>query len=386
VAVGTGGGLDASREACQHYGQRARELHAAGRRIIGYLCAYVPLEIITAAGLVPFRIKGDAKEPINAADALMENIVCGRVRSCFDLSLKGRYEFLDGLVIPHACDSIARTYAIWQHTLKLPYSHFLDIPHGTDSSSLAFFKSVLNTFRESLGRFSGCQISDEALAMATLQYNRNRAAIRDLYELRRSEPPLISGSEVTTTLVAGASLPVEESTFLVQRVVAEVVERPPVQTAKKPRIMVVGGEVDDSFIRIVEATGANVVHDDLCPGGRENLFLADLTPNPVDGITLRYLRKIGCPRTCSEGGKNYAEYLRQRFGDIESRARSHRVDGVILYFYRYCDPFGFEVPALKGYLDSLGVPVLCLEDEYSMWASARLTTRIQAFLEMIGSR
>ena len=384
--VGSAGGLSAAEEACRHYGNRTRELQAAGHRIIGYLCAYVPLEIITAAGLVPFRIKGDAQEPINAADALMENIVCSRVRSCFDLSIKGRYEFLDGLVIPHACDSIARTYAIWQHTLGLPYSHFLDLPHGTDSSSLTFFKSVLNTFRESLGRFSGRQISGEALAKATLHYNQNRAAIRELYELRRSEPPLISGSEVVTTLVAGASLPVEESTSLVQSVVVEVRQRPPKQAAKKPRTMVVGAEVDGSFIQIVEAAGANVVADDLCPGGRENLPLADVTPDPIDGIALRYLRKIDCPRTCSGSRNNYAEYLRQRFGDIESRVRDHHVDGVILYFYRYCDPFGFEVPAMKGYLDSLGIPVLCLEDEHSMWASARLTTRIQAFLEMIGSR
>ena len=108
--VSTGGGLTAAEEACQDYGRRARELKAAGHKIIGYLCACVPLEIITAAGLVPFRIKGDARDPIDAADALMENIVCSRVRSCFDLSLKGRYEFLDGLVIPHACYINSRRY------------------------------------------------------------------------------------------------------------------------------------------------------------------------------------------------------------------------------------------------------------------------------------
>jgi benzoyl-CoA reductase subunit C len=387
--VGTeGGGLTAAEEACRHYGRRARELKAAGHSIIGYLCAYVPLEIITAAGLVPFRIKGDARVPIDAADTLMENIVCSRVRSCFDLSLKGEYEFLDGLVIPHACDSIARTYGIWRSTLGLPYSHFLDLPHGTDSSSLAFFKSVLNTFRESLARFAGREISDESLGLATLRYNQNRTLIRDLYELRRSEPPGITGTEVITTVVAGASLPIEESTALVQGVIAEARHRTPSNAGERPRLMVIGAEVDCSLIRLVEAAGANVVADDLCPGGRENLPLADVTPDPLDGIAVRYLRKIGCPRTCVERRPNtdYDEYLRQRFGDIERRIRDHRVDGVILYFYRYCDPFGFEAPAMKGYLASLAIPVLHVEDEYSQSAAARLTTRIQAFLEVIGAR
>ena len=40
----------------QHYGIRARELKAAGERFIGYICSFVPLEIIAAAGFIPFRI------------------------------------------------------------------------------------------------------------------------------------------------------------------------------------------------------------------------------------------------------------------------------------------------------------------------------------------
>jgi benzoyl-CoA reductase subunit C len=386
VVATEGGVLTAAEEVCRDYGRRARELRAAGHRIIGYLCAYVPLEIITAAGLVPFRIKGDSGVPIDAADALMENIVCSKVRSCFDLSLKGQYEFLDGLVIPHACDSIARTYAIWSHTLGLPYSFFLDLPHGTDSSSLTFFKSVLNTFRESLGRFAGRQISDESLVLATLRYNQNRTAIRDLYELRRLDPPMITGTEVITTLVAGASLPIEESTALVQSVIAEARRRIPSSVGQRPRVRVIGAEVDASFIRLVEEAGASVVADDLCPGGRENLPRADVTADPLDGIAVRYLRKIGCPRTCSEVRGDYAESLEQRYGDIARRITDHKIAGVILYFYRYCDPFGFEAPVMKGYLEALEIPVLYIEDEYSLSASSRLTTRIQAFLEVIGLR
>ncbi len=131
---GSAGGMAAVEKYYQDYGGRVRELKQQGKQIIGYLCAYVPLEIIYAAGFIPFRIKGNVSEPITRGDVNMETIVCPLVRSCFDLSVKEKYNFLDGLVIPHACDSICRTYDIWKYTLGLPYSHFINMPHVDDNS------------------------------------------------------------------------------------------------------------------------------------------------------------------------------------------------------------------------------------------------------------
>lgn len=385
VEGAAGKGLATVDKYYQDYGGRARELKQQGKKIIGYLCAYVPLEMITAAGFIPFRIKGSVHEPITKADTQMETIACPLVRSCFDMALKGSYDFLDGLVIPHACDSICRTYDIWKYTLGLPYSHLVDVPHSTDDSSLEFFKAVLGTFRQSLGRFAGKDISDEELTQAIQVHNQNRAKVRELYELRKTEPPLISGAEVNKALVAAMSIPVEESSELLSSVIDEVKARASVLPSKSTRMMVVGAQVDDmAFIDLIENSGASVVADDLCPGARE--YGADVEPsqNPIDGIAERYLRKINCPRTYREKTGTYEEYLEKRFGHIGHAIEDFKVDGVILYVYKYCDPFGFEVPAMKSYIESKGAPVLYLEDEYSMSTIGRLRTRIQAFLEMIG--
>jgi len=379
------GGLATAEKYYQDYGARVRELKRQGKKIIGYLCAYVPLEIITAAGFMPFRIKGNVNEPITKADTQMETIVCPLVRSCFDLSLKGDYDFLNGLVIPHACDSICRTYDIWKYTLGLPYSHIINMPHGTDDSSLKFFKELLNTFRKSLGKFAGEEISDDSLAQTVKAYNDNRAKVRELLELRRLEPPQISGTEITKALVAAMSIPVEESISLLNSIIGEVKQKTGVPTKKSARIMVVGAQVDDAaFIKLIEDTGAWIVVDDLCPGTREYWSDVDVTDDPIDGLAERYLRKIKCGRTYREQKGTYAEYLEDRFGHIGQFVKDFRVDGVILYIYKYCDPFGFEVPTLKSYLQSLETPALYLEDQYSMPTIARLRTRIQAFLEMLG--
>ena len=384
---GAGKGLAAADRSYQDYGGRARELKKQGKRIMGYLCAFTPVEIITAAGFIPFRIKGDVNEPITKADTEMETIVCPLVRSCFDMSLKGNYEFLDGIVIPHACDSITRTYDVWKYTLNLPYSHFINMPHATNKPSLDFYKAELNTFRRSLSRFAGMEISDQSLTQAISLYNQNRAKVRELYELRKTPLPLISGAEVAKLLIAVVSTPVAEATELINSVIEEVKQRGMVLAAKSARLMVVGAQVDNvAFIDLIEDSGAWVVADDLCPGAREFFSDVAVTSDPIDGIAERYLRKIYCGRTFREKRGSYQEYLEQRFGHIGRFIRDFKVDGVVLYIYKYCDPFGFDVPAMKSYIESEGIPVLYLEDEYSMSTIGRLRTRIQAFLELLGSK
>jgi benzoyl-CoA reductase subunit C len=383
VEAATNKGLSLVEKHYQHYGSRAGELKEQGKGIMGYLCAFVPLEIITAAGFVPFRIIGDVNEPITKADAEMETIVCPLVRSCFDMWLKGRYGFLDGIVIPHACDSICRTYQVWQYVLNRPYSHFINMPHGTDDSSLSYYKAELGTFRKSLGKFAGGEISDQSLKETIQLYNQNRAKVRELYDLRKSDPPLISGVELAKTLVAAVSLPVEEATELIGGVIDEVKQRKP-PSAPKPRLMVVGAQMDNAaFIDLVEESGAWVVADDLCPGARESLTDVELTADPIDGIAERYLRRIYCGRTYRERKGSHEDYLDERFGHIARSIKDFKVDGVILYIYKYCDPFGFEVPQMKSYIEAKGAPVLYVEDEYSMSTIGRLRTRVQAFLELI---
>jgi benzoyl-CoA reductase subunit C len=381
-AVDTGG-LAVVEKYYREYGRRGEELKRQGYRFIGYLCAYVPVEIVYAAGFIPFRIKGDVNEPITKADVNMETLVCPLVRSCFDLAVKGSNSFLEGLVIPHACDSICKTYDIWKYTLGLPYSHFINMPHKTDDSSVEFFKFELGTFIKSLGKYAGHAITNDDLLRAIELCNANRAKIRELIDARKADPPRITGTELTKIYVANMSIPADESNELLDRVIGEVKERP-ANKGKGKRLMVFGAQVDDaSFISLIEESGAYVVADDLCPGAREYTSDVEIGGEPIDNLAVRYLRKIKCGRTYRERDGTYQEYLEDRFGHIGKAVEEFAVDGVVLYLYKYCDPYGFEVPALKGYLDSLQVPVLYLEDEYSLSSIGRLKTRIQAFLEVL---
>ena len=298
------------------YGLRAKELKEEGKKIIGYICSFVPLEIITAAGCIPFRVRGDIHEPITTGDTLLETIVCPYYRSCFDLSAKEKYDFLSGLVIPHGCDSMVRSYSAWSYSLPYSYFHFVNIPTVCDESSFEFFNAELNTFRKSLEKFAGKAITDDDLAHAIRVHNENRDKVRALYEFRKADPPLISGTELTMVLTVGSSLPIGEANTLFDQVLAEIGQRGKSPLKKGPRLFIDGACLDNiELIKLVEELGGNVVADTICNGARDYFPRTDVGGDPIDALSHRYLDKINCPKTYRENKAGTFE------GDIDISIR-----------------------------------------------------------------
>lgn len=364
-------------------GKRAHELHDAGKKIIGYFCCFVPDEIITAFDMIPYRIQGSPNEPIDEADAVIEPMACPFARSCFNMALKGEYDFLDGFVAPHSCDTIERMYHIWHSNKPSEFNHFINVPHMMGPSSDEFYKKELEYFIKRLEEFSGKKLDCGKLRDAIKLYNRRRALLRELYELRKANPPLVSGTEITKVLVAGMGIPAAEHIKLTQTFIAEVKKRPAPKADGLPRIFIWGNEIDDiAFIRLVEESGAHVVMDDLCTGSRFFWDEVPETADPLDGITTRYIN-IHCPRSNVPQTGGREEDLENRYGYIRNFISDWQVNGVIFYIVRYCDTCELEGPDLREYLNSLKLPVLMIEDDYSTSTIGQLRTRIQAFLEMI---
>lgn len=372
-------------EIYQQRGKRAEELHRQGRKVVGYFCCFVPDEIITAFDMVPYRIQGSQTDPIDQADAYIEPMACPFARSCFNLALNGKYDFLDGFVAPHSCDTVERMYHIWKHYKPSPFSHYINVPHMTGPSSERFYRKELETFILALERWSGRKLDPGKLRDAIKLYNKRRAVLRELYELRKTNPPLVSGSEITTALVAGMGIPAAEHIELIEKFIVEIKARPQPEANGGPRIFLWGNEIDDTaFVKLIEESGASVVMDDLCTGSR--FFWDDVpeTEDPLDGLVSRYLG-IHCPRSYISQKESRQADLENRFGYIGNFIKEWKADGVIFYIVRYCDTCELEGPDLREYLDAMKLPVLMIEDDYSTSTIGQLRTRVQAFLEMITS-
>lgn len=383
-------GLDRVREIYQDRAHRAKELKAEGKQVMGYLCLYPVLEMLTAVDLAPYRILGDMEEPITKADACLPTVVCPFIRSALDLGLKGKYDFLDGVVMAHVCDVGEKTSHIWRTYLNPSYFYFIDTPHTVHKAAQQQLKEQLKDFKKTLESFTGRELSLDKLKQAIKTYNRQRALVRELYDLRKPDPPLISGAETLQVMVALMSIPVDEGIDLLRQVISEVKEGKNGPPKKPARLLVWGSIIDNTaLIRMIEELEANVVIDDTCVGSRAYFPNVELTDDPLDGLVYRYLVGLKCPRTFRESvfgetKKDYIKDLESRFGYIKDYAKEWNVNGVILQSVRYCDVHGYEVPGLRDYLNHIGLPNIYLEHDYSEAALAPLRTRAQAFLEVIG--
>jgi len=329
------------------------------------------------------------REPITKADTYPPTVVCPFLRSLLDLGLKGKYEFLDGVVMAHTCDVGAQVPGLWNTFVETHYSHFIDTPHTIHEAAQKQEKGELQDFQKSLESLTGKELTRERLREAIEAHNQQRALVRELYDLRKPDPPLISGTETLQVLVAVMSLPVEEGSKLLKEVIDEVKERRNGPPKKSARLLVWGPVIHQTpLIEMIESLDANMVMDDTCVGSRAYFADIKLTDDPLDGLAYHYLVELKCPRTFREGvygetSKEYTTDLKSRFNYLGDYAKEWRVNGVILQALRYCDSHGYEVPVVKDYLANIGLPSIYLEHDYTEGALAPLRTRVQGFLEVI---
>jgi benzoyl-CoA reductase subunit C len=384
-------GLGKAREICLDRAQKARELKAAGKKIIGYPCAYVPLEMLTALDLVPYQTCGDIKEPVTEADRALPHSFCPIMRNCLDCALKSKNDFLDGMVTTHSCDPQEKTARVWESYTHYPYFHFIDMPITIRPEALEYFRSQLNGFRKTLEAFTGKKLSKAKLEAAIESHNQQRALVRELYELTKPSPPRISGTEMIQALKALTVLPVSEGNSLMTEVISEVKSRAEGPEKKSARLLIWSSTLDDTDIMRIFEAKANVVVNESCGGVRAYRAGVKLTADPLEGLADYYLNEITCARTfrqaaAGETRKDYAGDLQSRFGYLKGVIRDWKVDGAIMLLVRYCDPFAFEMPSLKDYFDSIGVPSTYIEYDYTIGALAPMRTRVEAFIETLSQQ
>lgn len=382
-------GLSRARDIYLNRSRRARELKAAGKKLIGYPCAYVPLEMLTALDLVPYRIYGSIREPVTEADRALPTSFCPFIRSCLDLALKGKDDFLDSLVTTHSCDPQHRTAHIWESCVQYSYTHFIDMPGTIRADSLEYFKGQLGDFKKTLESFTGKKLSVAKLKTAIKSHNQQRALVKELYQLTKPIPPLVTGTEILQVIKAVMSLPVSEGNELLTQVISEVKNRKDRPAKKTARLLIWSSTLDDTDVMQIFESRANVVMDESCGGFRPFRSEVRLTADPIDGLADYYLKEITCARTfrqaaIGETRKDYTKDLQSRFGYFKGIIKDWKIDGAILFLVRYCDPFAFEMPSLKNYFASIGIPSTYIEYDYSVGALAQLKTRVEAFLETIG--
>lgn len=341
--------------------------------VIGWNSTYTPEEIIHATNALPVRIVGSMKTT-TLADAYLPRNACSFARSTFDLALRSDYAYLDGLVTSNSCDNFTKTYDLWRYHAKIPYFHFINTPHTNTPKAHEFFHQEIIRFKESLEETFKTIITNKTIQRTIQLYNENRNLLKKVYDLRRKDPPLISGAEALEIVLSSMLIPKKEHNKLLKQLLKEIENRsdPP-----KPgvRLLITGSMMDiTDLLNIIETVGGIAVTDDLCTGTRYFWNLVRADKDPIKAISKRYLNKIPSP-------SRY--HHQERFNHIKNMIKQYNVEAVINFLLKFCDTHMFDAPLLTEELKNQGIPVLNLEWEHTRSGIAPIKTRIEAFIETI---
>ena len=181
-----------------------------GKKVLGYVCSYVPEEIFYAADILPYRITGKGVSGTSRADAYMARVNCSFARSVLEAGFTGRFDFLNGAVFMNGCEHIRRAYENWEaHKTALPFMYMLPVPHvmDPDGDALKWYREEVTKLIEAVEDYFGVTITSERLADAIAVYNESRRLIRKMYDLRTKDDPPISGAEALTIVTACTRIP-----------------------------------------------------------------------------------------------------------------------------------------------------------------------------------
>ena len=350
-----------------------------GGKVFGWLCTYAPEEILHAAGIIPVRITGyHQEEELDDGNAYLYINNCSFSRSCLQMGLKGEYDYLDGIVAGSTCDGARRLFDLWVHYLELPFNHILTVPRKfTERAHRLYLEQVMN-FKTHLEKYLDKEITDEALLNSISVYNESRELMKKLYELRKLDKPPISGAETMEVLNASQRMSKESFNQHLRDLLDEL-EQSDNEYQSKSRLMVTGSVMNNpEFIRSIEELGGLVVTDELCTSTRywSDPVITD-SYSPIEAISRRYLNNFPCARMVPSD---------DRFDRILQHIRDYKVDGVISQIIRYCVPYAHDLPLLSDRLKKVGIPLLELDVEYGTSGSGQISTRVQAFLEMLETR
>lgn len=346
-----------------------------GGKVVGFFCTYVPEEILLAADILPVRILG-SHEPQSLTEPHIFGMYCPFCRDCLAQGLKGRYDYLDGVMIAQSCLHIRQAFTSWVKHVPVDWSYYLPMPNHVQSrASRPYFVEELALFKKAVEEWTERTISEADLDRGIRACNDGRAALHRLYDARRSDRPPLTGVEAMYAVVSGQLVDKAEHAAAVERTLAGLEQRERKEAGV--RLMILGSEDDDiEFVEMVESCGSTVVTDDHCTGTR--YFWNRVEPNG-DGLTAiaeRYLSRPPCP------SKDWP--ARSRVPHILDMARSWKVQGAVVLQQKFCDPHEADIPMIIAALKEQGIPSLFLELDVTV-PKGQFKVRTDAFLEMIAA-
>ena len=353
----------------------------SGKQVAGCFCAFTPLEILDAAGLLTVSLCGMSPETIPAAESVLPRNLCPLIKSSYGFYLTDKcpYTYFADLIVGETtCDGKKKMYELLGQGKK---TYILHLPQGRDVPyAREMWIAELRRFIAFLEGELGVSITREKLKAACEQRNALRTARCRLMELLKADELPISGTELYTFLDGiGFNFDLEDAIAKTN----ELAEALSAQKSDKvtpggKRILVTGcpiGGVFQKVVGAVERAGGNVVCFENCSGIKPARCMVDADAGDlVEAIADAYL-DIGCAVMTPDT---------RRFEKLPALMEEFRVDGVLDVALQACHTYLIEGRSIREICKEKNVPYMALETDYATADAGQIDTRIAAFIETLG--
>jgi benzoyl-CoA reductase/2-hydroxyglutaryl-CoA dehydratase subunit BcrC/BadD/HgdB len=243
----------------------------------------------------------------------------------------------------------------------------------------------LRAFKQYLERLTGQFISDDMLSNAIEVYNEHYSLMEQLNELRKQDPPLISGYEAWEVEMASVLMPKDEHNRLMRGYLEEVSKRQE-ESKSGARIYLSGSAMDSvgaELYKIIEESGGQVVSEDISVHSSYHKGIKlDTSKPPLEAIVERSIA-TPCPRNTFEPTST-SPYPTYRWEYLKRGMEGYNIQGAIFYTLGYCECRACEITLLRDKVKKeFDIPVLLLDGDYTQEGLEQTRGKIEAFIEMI---
>jgi len=352
------------------------EWKSSGGKVVGTICCHIPEELVHASGVLPIRLRATGAKDDSIGETYMSTWSCSFARACLQYMADGTYDILDGLVGTNGCMMTQRIYDNSQFIEKSDRFYYLyTTPRLTHERAFDFYVDEMGKLKNELEEKTGNEITDDQIRASVELYNESRRLIKQLYELRKTDAPVITGAESLKWTLAAMSMPKGQFNEKLTQFLQEAEGLDPVQP-NSPRMLLIGSGCDDpEYVKLLEDQGCLIVSDVQCFGSRYLWEEIETDGDIINNIAEMYLRRPICPRMC-DTHSGIVEF-------IINMAKEFKVDGVIYIRLRNCDPWGGEKMFFEEALIENDLPFLELEREEITVNAGQVAVRVEAFIEML---
>ncbi|TAN22386.1 MAG: hypothetical protein EPN30_08930 [Actinomycetota bacterium] len=345
----------------------------AGGKVVGHFQVYFPEEIVHAAGLLPFKVRGAPIEP-RQGESHFGSYLCSILKTSLEIALGGQV-VLDMFVSHPICDSARNLAAVWGRNFDYP-CEILYLPQNPNSKHAAeYLRGEYARLAREVEKIAGREITTDQLRASMEVFNTNRALLRELYEIKRDTPWLLAVDEAYVLLAVGGMIPREEHNALLTWALPKIRERS-ATPQDRMRLVFSGGFCEQPPLDLLHtiAQFSYVVDDDLLVGMRYITEDIELGEDPLANLASAYLDQSGYSPVQHDMNKPKEHMLLQQI-------KAANAGAAIISAAKMCEPGLDEQVAYTKALDDEGIRYFVTEFEERMANFDSLEIQLETFIE-----